>query len=423
MLIAWRLQGECMSIIIDRRLNGKNKSAVNRQRFMQRYRKSIKKSVSDAINKRSITDVESGSEISISQKDLSEPVFHHGNNGKYRMVHPGNKEFVKGDKIPRPNKNEGKGADSGKVGDKEGGIDDFIFQISHDEFIHMVFDNLELPNMALKQRKENIEYKKRHGGLVSEGPPNRLNVIQSLKAAHARRIALSGRTRKELKALKKELQLLELSSNEEEERLNQFNKQIQMLEANIKRLPFIDEFDLKFNNVVLEPQPSNQAVMFCLMDDSGSMTQDIKEKMDNNKSWDMNIHIPKIEAKEVEEDDFFYSRETGGTIVSSALILAKKIIKKSYPSNEWNIYVAQASDGDNWEGDSSVCKKVLINDLIPLVQYFSYVEITDRQHQNLWREYEEIQDEYPDLFAMEHIKSPSDIYPVFRKLFEKKETA
>lgn len=424
-----------MSIIIDRRLNGKNKSAINRQRFMQRYRKNIKKAVSDAINKRSITDVESGSEVSISQKDLSEPIFNHGQGGCYRTVHPGNKEFIKGDHIPRPKQSGGEGSSARKSSDQGEGMDEFSFQISHEEFLDMVFDNLALPNMALKQRKENIEYKKRLGGFVSEGPPNRLNVVRSLRAAHARRIALSGGSRKELRALKKELRSLEVAPDDDEDRVAELKEQIQVLEASLKRLPFIDEFDLKFNNVVIEPQPSNQAVMFCLMDVSGSMTQDIKEMAKRffillylflQKNY-TSVKVVFIRhhtiAKEVEEEDFFYSRETGGTIVSSALVLARDIIKKRFAPHEWNIYIAQASDGDNWEGDSSVCREVLVNDLMPLVQYFSYVEITDRQHQNLWREYEGIQDEHAELFSMEHIRTPSDIYPVFRKLFEKKETA
>lgn len=128
-------------------------------------------------------------------------------------------------------------------------------------------------------------------------------------------------------------------------------------------------------------------------------------------------------AKEVDEDDFFYSRETGGTIVSSALEMTRDIIDDRYSPNDWNIYVAQASDGDNWEGDSSVCSKILTEQIMPKVQYFSYVEITDRAHQNLWREYESLGDQFPDQFAMEQIKTPNDIYQVFRRLFEKKETA
>ena len=173
--------------------------------------------------------------------------------------------------------------------------------------------------------------------------------------------------------------------------------------------------------------------MFCVMDVSGSMTQDIKDLAKRffillylflQRSYKQ-IEVVFIRhhtaAKEVDEDDFFYSRETGGTIVSSALEMTRDIITQRYSPTDWNIYVAQASDGDNWEGDSAVCSKILTKGLMPLVQYFSYVEITDRQHQNLWREYESIQDQHSDTFAMEQIRSAADIYPVFRRLFERKE--
>ena len=128
-------------------------------------------------------------------------------------------------------------------------------------------------------------------------------------------------------------------------------------------------------------------------------------------------------AKEVNEEDFFYSRETGGTIVSSALEMTRDVIDDRYSPADWNIYVAQASDGDNWEGDSTVCTKILSEQIMSKVQYFSYVEITDRAHQNLWREYQSVADNFPEHFAMEQIKTASDIYPVFRSLFAKKETA
>ena len=91
-----------MAHFIDRRLNGKTKSAVNRQRFIRRYKKQIKQAVSDAVSKRSIQDVDKGESISIPTKDIREPHFHQGHGGKREMVHPGNDQFVSGDKIDRP---------------------------------------------------------------------------------------------------------------------------------------------------------------------------------------------------------------------------------------------------------------------------------------------------------------------------------
>ncbi|WP_211827587.1 YeaH/YhbH family protein [Kistimonas asteriae] len=423
-----------MSIIIDRRLNGKNKSTVNRQRFMRRYKKHIKKAVSDAVNKRSITDVESGSDISISQKDLSEPIFHHGQGGMHRGIHPGNKDFIKGDRIKRPNGGSGRGGGAGQASNQGDGMDEFTFHINHDEFLEFMFDDLELPNLSEKQLHDMVEFKTRQAGFVTAGPPDRLNIVRSLRSAHARRIALSGGTRRDIRQMKRELREMEVQPDDyDEERANFLREEIKRLNGKLKRVPFIDDIDLRYNNFVKVPQPSSKAVMFCVMDVSGSMTQEIKDMAKrffillylflqrNYKRIEVVFIRHHTAAKEVDEEDFFYSRETGGTIVSSALELTRDTIIKRYSPTDWNIYVAQASDGDNWEGDSSVCTKILANELMPLVQYFSYVEITDRQHQNLWREYETIQDQFQDAFAMQQIKSASDIYPVFRRLFEKKE--
>ena len=425
-----------MSIIIDRRLNGKNKSTVNRQRFLERYKRHIKKAVSDAVNKRSITDVVSGSEVTIPKKDLSEPVFRHGQGGRYKQVHPGNKEFVSGDRIKRPSGGSGSGSGKGKAGKSGDGMDEFSFQINHDEFLEYMFDNLELPNLVRKQLEDMTEFKIRQAGYTTAGSPDRLNVVRSLRSAHARRIALSGGDRREIRALKKELREMEVSPDEtDQQRAIELRERIKELNAKLKKLPFIDDFDLKYNNMVKVPSPSNKAVMFCVMDVSGSMTQDIKDMAKrffillylflqrNYKEIEVVFIRHHTAAKEVDEDDFFYSRETGGTIVSSALEMTRDVINKRYSPADWNIYVAQASDGDNWEGDSSVCTKILTEQIMQKVQYYCYVEITDRAHQNLWREYQSVAEKFKDHFAMQQIKSPSDIYPVFRKLFEKKENA
>ncbi len=424
-----------MSIIIDRRLNGKNKSTVNRQRFMNRYRKHIKKAVSESVNQRSITDVESGSSITIPTRDISEPVFHHGSGGDHQQVLPGNKEFVAGDRIKRPQSGSGKGGSGkGEASDKGEGEDEFTFDINHDEFLQFMFDGLELPNMREKQMKEMIEYTTHQAGFTTSGPSDRLNIVRSLRSAHARRIALSGGTRRDIRKMKRELRELEVHPEKmDKDRANYLREEIKQLNGKLKKLPFIDDIDLRYNNFVKVPRPSNKAVMFCVMDVSGSMTQDIKDMAKrfflllylflqrSYKQIEVVFIRHHTQAKEVDEEDFFYSRETGGTIVSSALEMTRDIITKRYSPNDWNIYVAQASDGDNWEGDSSVCSKILTEGLMPLVQYFSYVEITDRQHQNLWREYEGIQDQHANSFAMEQIKSAADIYPVFRRLFARKE--
>ena len=145
--------------VIDRRLNGKNKSAVNRERFLKRYRHHIKKAVSDAIDKRSITDIERGESVSIPAKDIAEPVFRHGQGGKREAIHPGNKEFVAGDTLPRPPSGSGAGSGSGQASDSGEGMDEFVFNISQEEFLDFMFEDLELPNLIKKQLKDTTSYK------------------------------------------------------------------------------------------------------------------------------------------------------------------------------------------------------------------------------------------------------------------------
>ena len=425
-----------MSYIIDRRQNAKKKSTVNRQRFLRRYRKHIKRAVDEAVNSRSITDLERGESISIPSKDLSEPVFHHGTGGVRKRVYPGNKEFVEGDEFPRPPGGGGGGAGQGKASNQGEGEDDFTFSINQEEFLDFMFSDLELPNMVKKQLKESNEFSLRRGGFTNVGSPEKLNIVRSLRAAHARRIALSGKERRRVRELRKELEELETDSsgNEfENGRVAELKEEIRRLKIRINRMPFLDEFDLKFNNYVKVPNPSSKAVMFCVMDVSGSMTQDIKNIAKrfflllylflkrNYKKIDVVFVRHHTQAKEVDEEEFFYSRETGGTIVSSALKLTTEIIEARYNPSDWNIYVAQASDGDNWEGDSSVAKHIVETQLLPQVQYFAYVEISRGPIQNLWMEYSRIEREREGEFAMEQITSAADIYRVFRRLFEKKE--
>jgi uncharacterized sporulation protein YeaH/YhbH (DUF444 family) len=422
-----------MSYIIDRRQNSKNKSAVNRKRFLDRYKKHIKKAVTDAVDKRSITDMDRGEEISIPGDDISEPVFQHGNGGRQGAVHPGNKEFIAGDRIARPKGGGGGGSGDGDASNSGEGADDFVFQLTQDEFLEFLFDDLALPNLTKRHLKGNHSFKREHAGFTTDGVPAKLSVLRSLKQAKARRIALTGEPRRLLKDAQGRLEIADQSGDELAKR--RVVDEINRLQKRVRRVPFLDTTDLRYNLHVQKPIPTSQAVMFCLMDVSGSMDQHIK---DMAKRFYLLLymflkrHYERTEivfirhhtvAKEVDEQEFFYSRETGGTVVSSALKLMLEVVQDRYSPNEWNIYGAQASDGDNWNDDSPTCRKLLEESILPLVQYFSYVEITKRSHQALWREYEQVAESFPGVFAQRHISDVGDIFPVFHELFHKKDAA
>lgn len=413
--------------IIDRRLAGKNKSIANRERFLRRIKNYIRRAVSDAVRDRSIKDIQSTQSITIPRKDIAEPTFRHGPGGKRELVHPGNADYVRGDKIPRPPGGAGGG---GSQASNEGeGQDDFVFELSREEFMQYFFDDLELPRLVKTHLLTVPSWKNVRAGWAAEGTPNNIDVVRSLRSALGRRIALGSPLVNELRELEEKLVALKDEPGDHRVEIAQLEDAIHHLKGRIWRIPFIDPFDLRYVNRVKMPQPSSQAVMFCLMDVSGSMDE---QRKDLAKRFFILLYLflkrnyERIEvvfirhhtrAEEVDEDTFFHSTESGGTVVSSALELMRKVMEERYSPTEWNIYGAQASDGDNWTDDSPKCRKILDEDILTKVRYFAYIQVTPEE-QNLWLEYAQLALSQPHL-AMKKVESAADIYPVFRELFEK----
>jgi hypothetical protein len=418
-----------LAYLIDRRLQGKNKSAGNRERFLRRYKGQIKEAVERAIKGRSITEVEKGEKVSIPVKDINEPTFGHAQGGVRETVHPGNKEYQKGDQLQRPK--SGGGAGKGKSGNSEEVTqDDFVFELSREEFMNYFFEDLELPNLIKTQLTSISEFRQQRAGYTISGTPSNIHVLRSLRGALGRRIAIGGKSRKRLREAEDELQELLLTAFEDDHRVRALRKEIHHLRAHLDGIAFIDPIDLRYSNRIKVPKPTSQAVMFCIMDVSGSMDQ---SKKDASKRFFILLYLfltrvyEKIEvvfilhhtqAAEVDENEFFNSRESGGTVVSSALHMLSKVMRERYSSSDWNVYVAQASDGDNWDNDSITCRQLLINAIMPSVQYYAYVEVTQDEPQSLWHEYTQVKERHPH-FAMQRIESAGDIYPVFRELFKK----
>ncbi len=422
-----------MQQIIDRRLAGKNKSIGNRERFLRRYKDQVRDAVKRAIDGRSIRDIERGEDIHIPKKDLSEPVFGHGQGGMREVVHPGNKDYVRGDRIERPKGGQGSGSGKGQASDSGEGEDDFVFALSKEEFMQVFFDDLALPHLVRTQLAEVPEWKSHRAGYSNDGTPNNLSVVRSMRGALGRRIALGMGPRRELHALEAELlecqQALQPGDKLAEAYIADLSDRIATLRARVERIPYLDPIDLRYRNRVKTPVPTSKAVMFCLMDVSGSMDEGRKEL---SKRFFILLymfltrHYEKIDlvfirhhtqAAEVDEQNFFHARETGGTVVSSALVLMEEIIRARYSPSEWNIYGAQASDGDNWHHDSGRCRELLSEKLMPLVRYFAYVQVAEEE-QNLWQEYAQLQGVHKH-FAMRKATEPNQIYPVFRDLFKK----
>jgi uncharacterized sporulation protein YeaH/YhbH (DUF444 family) len=419
--------------IIDRRLAGKNKSIGNRERFLRRYKEQIRDAVKRAIDGRGIRDIERGEDIHIPRRDLNEPVFGHGQGGIREVVHPGNKDFIRGDRIERPKGGQGSGTGSGQAGDSGEGEDDFVFNLSREEFMQVFFEDLALPHLIRTQLAEVPEWKSQRAGFSSDGTPNNLHVVRSMRGAIGRRIAIGAGSRRELREMQARLAELQTALKPgdtlAEQAIQALEEQISHLRLRLERIPYLDPIDLRYRSRIRVPVPTSKAVMFCLMDVSGSMDEGRKEL---SKRFFILLylfltrHYEKIElvfirhhtqAQEVDEENFFHARETGGTVVSSALVLMEEIARARYNPAEWNIYGAQASDGDNWHHDSGRCRELLNDKILPLCRYYAYVQVAEEE-QNLWSEYTQLQ-EANRHFAMRKATSADQIYPVFRDLFKK----
>jgi len=433
-------------IIIDRRKNSKGKSTTNRQRFLKRVKKQVNDAVKDVIRDGKIGDIVNSKEkkIKIPGKGLNQPTFQHDKDGGIKdTVRPGNKDFNQGDRIKRP---EGGGGGGGKKGSKDGvGEDEFTFHLTKEEFLDLFFEDLELPDMIKKNIAKLDEFENQRAGFSIDGNQSRLNIKQSMRQARGRKIGLRAPKKKKLKAAQKELALLEDSvttydASKDAEiavRIEELKTIIATLKRQIKAIPFLDDMDLRYNRWEKVPVPTTQAVMFGIMDVSASMGEWEKEMAKrffmlmllflhyNYERVDIVWIRHHIQAKEVDEDEFFHSKETGGTIVSSALEMMSDIIKDRYPVHAWNIFGCQISDGDNWYEDNLNATEILKNQILPLSQYFAYVEVDQRRaagESDLWGPYESVKAGSKKM-EMSIVNDVTEIYPVFRKLFEKREVS
>jgi len=424
------------NIIIDRRQTDKGKSTVNRQKYLKRVKDQVREAVRKTITDGSIGDIvdPSGKKIRIPGKGLSQPTFRRGSGGHDERVYPGNKEFSSGDRLPRPKKGGGDGAGGKQASDSGEGEDDFEFHLTQEEFMDLFFEDLELPDLIKTSITKIDEWKNRRAGFSVDGAPSRLNVLRTLKQAKGRRAGLRSPKRKKLKELEAQLQTLldlDVVTSEDQEKIKELEQEIARLKVRIANVPFIDDIDLRYNRWERVPQPATQAVMVAIMDVSGSMQEWEKEMA---KRFFMCLYLflhrdyDKIDiifirhttfAKEVDEDEFFHSRETGGTLVSSSLELMQKILDERYPTDQWNRFGCQASDGDNWPADSVLAQNIL-RKMLPTLQYYAYVEINKRPKgtSDLWPYYEPLANHFAN-FKMSIIDDATKIYPVFRGLFER----
>src|SRR5215218_4058120 len=423
--------------IVDRRLNPGGKSLANRQRFLRRARALVRRAVRDGAKERHIKDIEQGGEVSIPLDGVREPRFHRGASGGTRdHVLPGNKDFVEGDTIPRPPRGAGRGGSEGSP--DGGGEDDFRFVLSREEFLDLFLDDLELPDLAKRRLASTESPVWRRAGYTVSGSPANLALTRTLRNSLSRRIALKRPKPDDAVRLSESIEAFEAEGGDPV-RLEAMRDELARLLDRSRRVPYIDPIDIRYRRYEAFPRPVAQAVMFCLMDVSGSMTEHMKDLAKRFyallyiflKRRYQHVEIVFVrhthQAKEVDEETFFRSPETGGTVVSSALREMQRIVAERYSPEDWNIYAAQASDGDNAPNDNNACSLLLKDSILPICQYFAYLEVVAEEGRapagflgsrtTLWQTYEPLRDQ--GAIAMRRVTHRREIYPVFRELFRR----
>jgi uncharacterized sporulation protein YeaH/YhbH (DUF444 family) len=414
--------------VIDRRLNPGGKSLENRQRFLRRAKAQVQSAVKKSSQDRDIKDVLEGGEVSIALDGMDEPRFRR-EGGTRDMVLPGNKKFVEGDILPRSGEGGGRKSQPGQ-GDSE---DAFRFVLSREEFVNLFLDDLELPDLAKRKLAQAESEGLQRAGYATSGSPANISVSRTVRLALARRVALRRPRPETIAALE-----AELAECEDEERRIQLEAEIAALKAKAKRIPFIDPIDIRYRRFETIPKPVAQAVMFCLMDVSGSMSEHMK---DLAKRFYMLLYVflkrryRHVEivfirhtdrAEEVDEQTFFYGPASGGTLVSSALQAMNDIVRSRFRPSDWNIYAAQASDGDNSISDSEAVSRLLTGAILPVCQFFAYLEVGEAggysfemPDSSLWSLYERLRGNGADL-SMRKVRDRSEIFPVFHDLFQRR---
>lgn len=425
--------------IVDRRLNPGGKSLANRQRFMRRAKSLIRKAVHDSSADRSIKDADKGGEVSLPMDGVHEPCFRRGSSGGIRdYLLPGNKKYLEGDTIPRP---QGGASGRGSEGSPDGeGEDDFRFALSQDEYVDLFLEDLELPDLAKRKVVDAEAHSLHRAGYAITGSPANLALGRTIRNSLSRRIALRRPKADEIARLEEEIETLERNGDPFGE-LPEFRERLARTLRRTSLIPYIDPLDVRYKRFEAVPKPVAQAVMFCLMDVSGSMTEHMKDLAKRfytllyiflkrrYKHVDVVFIRHTHQAQEVDEDTFFHSPETGGTVVSTALEEMIRVVSERYRPEDWNIYAAQASDGDNTSSDNDKTASLLTDQILPICQYYAYLEVGRegesfppgfaRRDSDLWQTYGVICRGGAPM-AMRKVNHRRDIYPVFRELFQKK---
>jgi hypothetical protein len=423
--------------IIDRRTSNKKKSAENRKRFLERQHYAIKEAVQKVFEETSVDSSKSKNKqvkVKTDQTTIKEYFFVEDNyTGFEDIVLFGNDRYYVGDKIKKPEggrQGKGGGAGPGEISE-----DDFEFILTEAEFYNYLFDGLTLPNLTKKAQTLTTDSQRRRAGITTDGPPSKLEMQRSMKNAIGRNLAMKVVLQSEIEKLEKQLEEEKKKGNQE--RVKELEQRLEECRKILENIPALDYVDLRYKVHEEVKIPSTRAVMFCVMDVSGSMgrhEKDLAKKFfmllnlfltQNYEHVELRFIRYHHQAAEVDEETFFYLKETGGTIASEAISLTNQIIRKEYDT-DWNVYVAHVSDGDNWDSDIPILNQELVK-LIPKCQYISYLEVIDpaiyggerSDTSSIMHSYETVKSMHPSHIGIAQAYETKHIFKALTSLFSK----
>lgn len=349
----------------------------DQSRFRQIVRGKIKSDLRKYISHGEMIGKTGGELVSIPLPQIELPEF------RYGLKNSGGVGQGSGD-VGTPIGRASDGDGAGAAGDAPG---QHILEVelTLEELAEILGEGLELPRIEPRGQANIIETKDKYTGIRQAGPESLRHFKRTYKNALKRQIASNNYDPKN-----------PIVIPVREDKLYRSWKEIHLPQAN--------------------------AVVFYLMDVSGSMTDEQKEIVRIEAFWidtwlrsqydgvSTRYIIHDAVAREVDQQTFYHTRESGGTRISSAYGLANKIINAEHPPTEWNVYVLHFSDGDNWGEDNRQCIALLRDELLPRVNLFCYGQVESPYGSGeFYRELEEHFEEEPNL-ALSEIRNKEGIF-------------
>lgn len=375
-----------------------DRSAGDRQRHRQKVREAVRENIADLIAEESIIGKNKDRIIKVPIRGVKEYRFIYGENSSGVGQGDGNSE--KGQVIGKTD-GTGQGQGEDKAGDQPG-VDYYETDVTLEELVEIMFEDLELPDMERKILREVMSDRiSKRKGFRKAGIRIRLDKKRTVKSRIKRRLATTGQD----------------GDPADEE----------------QRFPFRKE-DLIYRHLVEDVRPESNAAVLCIMDTSGSMDT-LKKYLARSFFFLLyqfvstkyrNVEIAFIahhtEGKEVTEEEFFYKGESGGTFISSGYNKALEVIQARYHPSLWNLYAFHCSDGDNFDSDNPAALKAA-QELCELCNLFGYGEIKplgSRYYEssmlNIFRRLE------AENFQTVLIERKEDIWPSFKTFMSKERT-